>query len=95
MDFLSKIEIEHKIINELNNNIPDKLKELLNQNEKVVLTNLNYLKEIGIENYVEVFSKYYDMFLLDVSTFKQIFDKYEPSDLIEKVKKNIDIVEYL
>jgi len=35
------------------------------------------------------------MFLMDHSNFVEIFSKYEPEDLIEKLKKNIKIVEYL
>ena len=48
-----------------------------------------------ILNYQEVFLEYYDMFLLDHSNFVEIFAKYEPEDLIEKIKKNIKVVEYL
>ena len=82
-------------ITDLNASIPDSLKERMNTNNQIVKENLKYLKELGIKNYEEVFLTYYDMFLLDPSTFQSIFDKYDPDDLIAKVKKNIHIVEIL
>ena len=39
--------------------------------------------------------KFYDMFLNDHSHFVRIFSKYEPEDLIEKLNKNIKVIEYL
>ena len=42
-----------------------------------------------------VFSNYYDLFLLDSSKFESIFNKYEASDLADKISKNVEIIEFL
>ena len=86
MDFLSKLDFTDQEINLLNECVPDILKELLIENQKLVVININYLKNLGIKNYREVFMKFFDMFLLDVSTFKDIFEKYETEDLINKIQ---------
>ena len=47
------------------------------------------------ENYKEIFNSYYGMFLMDNSSFTEIFNKYDQNDLIDKLRKNVAIVEYL
>ncbi len=69
--------------------------EALEENEKLVKTNLEYLKETGITNIKKVFTQYYEIFLMDNSNFIQIFNKYDREDLIEKLEKNVAILEYL
>lgn len=95
MSYLKELGYTEEEIKNLEKDIPDKIKQLLKENNKLVSINVTYLKDLGISNYKDVFNKYYDTFLLDVSTFKGIFDKYEPQDLIAKIEKNINIVEYL
>ena len=95
MDFLSKLEFTDQEIKLLEECVPDILKDLIIENQKLVVININYLKNLGVKNYREVFMKFFDMFLLDVSTFKDIFEKYETEDLINKIQENVGIVEFL
>lgn len=95
MKFLEKYNFNKEDIAEFLNNSPKKLIDAIKENKKLVSENINYLKELGITNYQKIFLEYYDMFLLDHSNFVNIFNKYEPEDLIEKLNKNIKIVEYL
>ena len=75
--------------------IPEELKKDLENNSDLVRANINYLKELGIENYQEIFKTYYPIFLMDASSFKDIFNKYDISDLIDKINKNMAIIEHL
>ena len=75
--------------------IPDELRTDLENNSDLVKANLNYLKDLGIENYKEIFKTYYPMFLMDTSSFQDVFCKYDISDLIDKINKNITIIEHL
>ena len=75
--------------------VSDELRIDLENNANVVNANINYLKELGIENYKDVFKTYYPIFLMDPSNFQAIFNKYDIADLIDKIKKNITIIEYL
>ncbi|NMA50834.1 MAG: hypothetical protein GX951_03180 [Mollicutes bacterium] len=95
MKFLEKLNFSKDNISELLENTPDALIEVIKNQKDLVTENITYLKELGVTNYQEIFIKYYDIFLIDNSNFKAIFDKYDKKDLIEKLIKNINIVEYL
>ena len=72
-----------------------KLQAQIEENHKLVTMNIRYLKEIGVMNYQKIFIKFYDLFLMDPSNFEDIFAKYDTADLINKLNKNVNIVEYL
>ena len=95
MNFLEKLDFTADDIAEVLDNTPDKLLELLKSQKKLVSENIEYLKNLGVRNYQEIFIRYYDMFLMDNSNFKDIFSKYDPTDLVEKLSKNINIIEFL
>jgi len=95
MEYLEGLGISSEMIDELKDSTPEKLLELLETNKKLVSANVNYLKDLGINKYPEILVKYPDMFLMDNSNFKDVFAKYEVNDLIEKINKNVGIVEFL
>lgn len=95
MEYLEGLGISNEMIDELKDCTPEKLLTLLETNKKLVSANINYLKDLGVDKYPEILVKYPDMFLMDNSNFKDIFAKYEVNDLIEKINKNVGIVEFL
>lgn len=95
MEFLLKIGFSEEEIKQLNSEIPPLILEKLNLQNKLIMANLMYLKEYGIDNYKDIFFKFYEVFLLDYSEFKDIFEKYEKEDLINYLKNNVDILQYL
>ena len=95
MNFLENCGFTTEQIKELEENIPKALKKSLIENNKLVTANLSYLKDLGVTNTYDIFKTYYDMFLMDNSKFVEIFNKYEEQDLIDKLQKNIAIIEYL
>ena len=95
MKYLEEYGFTSEEIKYLEENVPSKLKEKLVANYKLVIQNLTFLKEYGISNIKEIFNRYYDMFLMDYSNFTGIFTKYDKEDLIEKLSKNIEIIEFL
>ena len=95
MKFLEKIGFSKDDISVLEENTPEKLLDLIKEQKKLVTENITYLKDLGVTNYQDIFLKFYEMFLMDNSNFIAIFSKYEKEDLIEKLKKNINIVEFL
>ena len=50
---------------------------------------------MGVTNLTEIFVRYHDMFLMDNSNFVEIFNKYDQKDLVSKLAKNVQIMEYL
>jgi hypothetical protein len=95
MTYLKELGFEDNIIELINKNLPEQAIETLTTEESTVTQNINYLKDLGISNYVDAFVKFYNMFLLDTDTFDNIFSKYDKEDLVVKLEKNIAIMEYL
>lgn len=76
-------------------NLPKNAVKEMEEKESVITSNINYLKELGVTNYVDAFVKFYNMFLLDNKSFDEIFSKYDREDLVAKLEKNVAIMEYL
>ena len=71
------------------------LPEILDKKEELVTTNIKYLIDLGVSNYVDAFVKFYNMFLMENKDFDEIFSKYDREDLVAKLEKNVAIMEYL
>lgn len=84
-----------KDYNDMIMNLPESIKNDFITNQNLVEKNMNYLIDLGVKEYVEIFNSYYPMFLMDNSKFAGIFNKYDKSDLLDKISKNITIVEHL
>lgn len=95
MKFLLDYNFTQDEIEKFGKNIPPVLLESIFNSYRLVSQNLDSLKEMGVTNYKEIFIKFYDMFLMDNSNFMNVFNKYDREDLVEKLKKNSDIVEFL
>ena len=95
MKFLEKYDFNKEDIDTFVSNSPKKLVDAIKEHKKLVGMNIDYLKELGVKNYKEIFLQFYDMFLMDNSNFIEVFSKYDREDLIDKLEKNIGIVEYL
>lgn len=95
MNFLSEFNFSEEEILNLSNNIPPILYEQIVNSYQLVSKNIAYLKDLGVIPYKEMFIKFYDMFLMDASNFINIFNKYETSDLLEKINTNYEIIEFL
>ncbi len=95
MKILEKIGFNPNEIDELKENIPSLIMQELDKEERLVLNNIDILKELDINNYPLIFKNYYEMFLMDSSVFKEVFEKYDHDDLIDKINKNVTIIEHL
>jgi len=95
LKFLENLGFQNEEINKLNTTIAESMLNVLEETKKLVKTNIEYLMELGIKNIPQIFAEYYELFLMDYSNFVGIFNKYDREDLIEKLEKNIAIIEYL
>lgn len=95
MNYLNKLGFTKEQIESLENEIAEVMVEALSENRKLVTANVEYLLDLGVTNIYEIFRAYYELFLIDHSNFMDIFNKYDREDLIEKLAKNVAIVEYL
>ncbi len=95
MNELKNFGISDSTIERLNVLLSREELDELNKHNKLVSKNINYLKEMGLDNVDVVFSNYPSLFLLDSSKFESIFNKYEAADLVEKINSNVEIIEFL
>lgn len=95
MMYLKDLGFEEDVINSLLEELPSGAVEKITEHEETITANIKYLKDLGISNYVDAFVRFYNMFLLEPSTFDEIFSKYDKDDLIIKLEKNVAIMEYL
>ena len=95
MSFLEKLNFSKEEIENFEQNTSDVMLDTLANTRKLVLANGEYLLDLGVTNFKEIFTNYYELFLLDHSNFVNIFNKYDREDLIEKLAKNVAIIEYL
>lgn len=93
--YLKDLGFEEDIINDMCKNLPQLAVAKLEEHQELVTTNLKYLIDLGVTNYVDAFVKFYNMFLMDHQTFDDVFSKYDREDLIAKLEKNVAIMEYL
>ena len=59
MTYLSEVGFSEEIIRLIESNLPSKALLEINKKENVVLTNIKYLKDLGVTNYIEAFIKFY------------------------------------
>ncbi len=93
--YLKDLGFEEDRINMMERNIPELAQKMIEEQESTVTKNIKYLKDLGVTNYVDAFTKFYNMFLLNNDEFEGIFSKYDREDLVEKLENNIAIMEYL
>lgn len=95
MMYLKDLGFDEETIKNFKENIPELALGKLIEEQETITTNINYLKDLGVKNYVDSFVKFYNMFLMNPKLFEEIFSKYDRDDLIAKLEKNVAIMEYL
>ena len=95
MKFLEKFGFKKEDIEALKENSTSILIKELEAQKKLVSKNLEYLRDMGVTNLIDIFIHYHDVFLMDNSNFIEIFNKYDQKDLVSKLAQNVQIMEYL
>ncbi len=93
--FIDDVGFDEEHIKEIESLFAKEAIDLLNDEKETVITNIKYLKDLGISNYQDAFLRFYNMFLMEPNSFEEIFSKYDKEDLIAKLEKNIAIMEHL
>ena len=95
MKFLEECGFLEEDIKEYEGNTPELVRKTINEHEALVKTNIDFLKNLGIKTYKEIFIKYPDMFLMDASNFEKSFTQYNQEEMIEKLNANFKMVKWL
>ncbi len=95
LSFLEDLGFDEAHMTEMMEIFPNTVKDTILENKETITENVNYLKDLGISNYQDAFVRFYNMFLIEPSSFDDIFSKYDREDLIIKLEKNVAIMEHL
>lgn len=95
MNFFEKFGFLEDEQKEYEDITPEEIKKMISKHNKLVETNLQFLKDLEINTYKEIFINYPDMFLMDASNFEESFSKYDKEELVEKLNANYKMVKYL
>ncbi len=95
MKYLEELGFTKEQIKTINDGISDVIIEAIKDNKPLIKVNLKYLEDLGVTNYREIFVEYYEIFLLEPSAFRGIFDRYDTESLIQKLAEDIRVIEFL
>ncbi len=95
MKFLEECGFLEEDIKEYEGNTPELVRKTIDEHEALVKTNIDFLKNLGIKTYKEIFINYPDMFLMDASNFEKSFTQYNQEEMIEKLNANFKMVKWL
>lgn len=92
MNYLNKLGFNQEQISEIINNNHSLVIEKLNTKEKLITMNIEFLRDLGVTNFKEIFVNYAEFFLKEPTIFRETFLKYDREDLIAKLLKNMAII---
>ncbi len=93
--FVNNMGFDEEHIKEMEELFSNEIIDMLNDEKETVFANISYLRDLGVSNYQDAFLRFYNMFLMEPTSFEEIFSKYDKDDLIAKLEKNIAIMEHL
>ena len=93
--FIKDLGLDDEHIKEVKAIFDSETLNIINENIETVYTNISFLKNLGVSNHQDAFLRFYNMFLIEPSSFEEIFQKYDKEDLIAKLEKNVAIMEHL
>lgn len=92
MEYLYEFGLDNTDIQILCESIDDNTYSDLTLFKKLVIANIDYLKDFGITNYKQIIVKYPQIFLRDTDSFRNVLSKFDKQDLIEKVTSNPAVI---
>jgi len=92
MEYLLSFGLTNEDLEKIKSRVDDETYSDLTLFKNIVIKNIEYLKEFGVENYTQVIIKYPEIFLRDEGSFKNIFSKFDREDLINKCMKNVAVI---
>lgn len=95
MNYLLDLGITESEINSLSTNLKKSTEECVILFPGIIKVNYEILKNIGVNNYKEIFLNHTHMFLQNPNKFQAIFNKYDHDDLVRCLEKNSSIIEKL
>ena len=71
--FIKDLGLDDEHIKEVKAIFDSETLNIINENIETVYTNISFLKNLGVSNYQDAFLRFYNMFLIEPSSFEEIF----------------------
>ncbi len=91
LTYLYDFGLNSRDLDSLKENVDERTFSELTLFEGLVKENLQFMKDFGLNNYIQVVVKYPEIFLRDAESFRNIFSKFDRDDLLQKVEKNVAV----
>ena len=91
LTYLCDFGLDSRDLDSLKENVDERTFSELTLFEGLVKENLQFMKDFGLNNYIQVVVKYPEIFLRDAESFRNIFSKFDRDDLLQKVEKNVAV----
>lgn len=91
LTYLYDFGLDSRDLDSLKENVDERTFSELTLFEELVKENLQFMKDFGLNNYIQVVVKYPEIFLRDAESFRNIFSKFDRDDLLQKVEKNVAV----
>ena len=95
MNYLLDISIEQDVIKRALINNSKQTIDDAEWNIELVISNINYLKSIGIECIDKIIINRFDILLRNSNNLKETIDNLEDNNVIELINKDIKYIYYL
>ncbi len=92
MEYLLSFGLTNEDLETIKTHVPDDVYSELTLFKNIVIKNIEYLRDFGVENFAQVVIKYPEIFLRDEGSFRNVFSKFDREDLINKCKKNVAVI---
>lgn len=91
LTYLYDFGLDSRDLDSLKETVDERTFSELTLFEGLVKENLQFMKDFGLNNYIQVVVKYPEIFLRDAESFRNIFSKFDRDDLLQKVEKNVAV----
>ena len=95
MEYLFDLGFSLEDINNIKNRYDKNIIEKIEFFPRLVSANYEYLKSYGIKNIKDCFINHIKMFYMNPDKFRNIFNKYDRSDLMRCIEKKDMVLEKL
>ena len=79
LTYLYDFGLDSRDLDSLKENVDERTFSELTLFEGLVKENLQFMKDFGLNNYIQVVVKYPEIFLRDAESFRNIFSKFDRS----------------
>ena len=95
MDFLLEAGFSEDLVNKIKQKYEESILDIVRLDQENVLDVINYFQEIGINKVDQLLLSHIEVFTKDIEEVKTAFQKYNLGEIVEKINKDISVIDYI